>query len=88
MQLRKLEKDRLSFICEKKNAAVKRDRLIETLKKEKLQLQDRLDAISTGPHAQRELKVSLQIFKSFLTLKLLHPFNVRKMNVVHLVGVV
>lgn len=57
LQLRKLDKDRMLFVCEKKNAAMKRDRLIETLKKEKMQLQDRLDAISTGPHAQRELKV-------------------------------
>lgn len=56
-QLRKLDKDRMLFVCEKKNAAMKRDRLIETLRKEKLQLQDRLDAISSGPHAQRELKV-------------------------------
>lgn len=58
LQLRKLEKDRTTFICEKKNAAVKRERLIETLKKEKVQLQERLNAISTGPHAQRELKVN------------------------------
>lgn len=48
----------MTFICDKKNAAVKRERLIETLKKEKVQLQERLNAISTGPHAQRELKVN------------------------------
>lgn len=48
----------MSFICEKKNASVKRDRFIEALKKEKQQLQERLDAVSVGPHAQRELKVS------------------------------
>lgn len=48
----------MTFICDKKNAAVKRERLIETLKKEKVNLQERLNAISTGPHAQRELKVN------------------------------
>lgn len=57
MQLRKLDKERLAFITEKKNISIKRERLIETLKKEKIQLQERLNAISVGPHAQRELKV-------------------------------
>lgn len=57
LQLRKLDKERQSFICEKKNISIKRERLIEALKKEKLQLQERLNAISIGPHAQRELKV-------------------------------
>lgn len=56
-QLRKLDKERVSFVCEKKNASVKRDRLIEAMKKEKQQLQERLDAVSVGPHAQHELKV-------------------------------
>lgn len=55
--MRKLDKERVSFVCEKKNAGVKRDRLIEALKKEKQQLQERLDAVSVGPHAQHELKV-------------------------------
>lgn len=57
------------FICEKKNAAMRRDRLVETLKKEKLQLQERLNAISTGPHAQRELKVMTCISTSVLHVK-------------------
>lgn len=56
-QLRKLDKERLAFISEKKNISIKRERLIEALKKEKIQLQERLNAISVGPHAQRELKV-------------------------------
>lgn len=59
LQLRKLDKERLSFICEKKNVSIKRERLIEALKKEKVQLQERLNAISVGPHAQRELKVRI-----------------------------
>lgn len=59
MQLRKLDKERLSFICEKKNVNLKRERQIAALKKEKIQLQERLNAISIGPHAQRELKVSV-----------------------------
>lgn len=60
----------MTFICDKKNAAAKRERLIETLKKEKVQLQERLNAISTGPHAQRELKVNclfpMHFFSKFL----------------------
>lgn len=57
--MRKLEKERTKFVFEKRNVALKRDRLIETLKKERLQLQDRLNAVTTGPHAQREIRVSI-----------------------------
>lgn len=56
-QVRKLDKERSAFICEKKNGAQKRERLIETLKKERAHLQDRLNAITTGPHVQHDLKV-------------------------------
>lgn len=67
-QLRKLDKERLAFICEKKNVSIKRERLIEALKKEKLQLQERLNAISIGPHAQRELKVRKSTHQKFFPL--------------------
>lgn len=60
-KLRKLEKDRINFLSEKKNAAAKRERLIVTLKKERAQLQDRLGAITTGPHAQNELRVRFSL---------------------------
>lgn len=57
--MRKLEKERIKFVLEKRNVALKRDRLIETLKKERVQLQDRLNAVTTGRHAQREIRVSI-----------------------------
>lgn len=58
----------MSFICEKKNVSIKRERLIEALKKEKIQLQERLNAISIGPHAQRELKVRTDTKMHFIII--------------------
>lgn len=55
--MRKLEKERTKFIMAKRSANQKRDHLIESLKKERNQLQERLNAITSGPHAQQELKV-------------------------------
>lgn len=73
MQLRKLDKERLSFVCETKNISKKQERLVEALKNEKIQLQDRLNAISIGPHAQRELKVRPQTILIYHTSRLLTP---------------
>lgn len=58
-QLRKMEKEHKAFLEEKRSIANKRERIIETLKKEKDSLQERLDAIQEGPHARRDAKVSV-----------------------------
>lgn len=57
--MRKLEKERTKFILVKRSASQKRDHLIESLKIERNQLQERLSAITSGPHAQQELKVTI-----------------------------
>lgn len=58
LQIRKMEKDRILFLDEKKNAMAKRERLLDTLKRERQQLQERLMALHHGPHARRESKVN------------------------------
>lgn len=60
-QLRKLDNERSKFILAKRSSSQKRDHLIESLKKERNQLQERLNAITSGPHAQQELKVRIKI---------------------------
>lgn len=57
-QLRKMEKEHKAFQDEKRSVASKRERIIETLTKEKDTLQHRLDAIQEGPHARHDAKVS------------------------------
>lgn len=52
-----MEKDRVLFLDEKRNAMMKRTRLLETLKKEQNDLQERLNIMQTGPHARKESKV-------------------------------
>lgn len=59
LQLRKMEKDRILFLDEKRNAMAKRERLLDTLKRERQQLQDRLMALRHGPHARNESKVNI-----------------------------
>lgn len=62
-QLRKMEKDRVLFLDEKRNAMARRERLLDTLKRERQQLQDRLMALRHGPHARNESKVNIMLFK-------------------------
>lgn len=56
-----MEKDRILFLDEKKNAMAKRERLLDTLKRERHQLQERLMALQHGPHARQESKVCTKI---------------------------
>lgn len=58
LQLRKMEKDRNIFLDGKKFMMAKRERLLDTLKRERNQLQERLMALHHGPHARKESKVN------------------------------
>lgn len=60
LQLRKMEKDRIAFVEEKKRKNLIKLKIIETLKAEQNTLRDRLNAIQDGPHAKRTLEVTIK----------------------------
>lgn len=64
-----MEKEHKAFVDEKRSIAKKRERIIETLSKEKDSLQDRLDAIQEGPHARQDAKVGNTNFSISIWLK-------------------
>lgn len=53
-----MEKEHKTFLDEKRSIGAKRERIIETLTRERDTLQERLNAIQEGPHARHEAKVS------------------------------
>lgn len=57
-QLRKMEKDCETFHDEKRNALMKREKIAETLQRERTQLEERLLSIHHGSHARKEIQVS------------------------------
>lgn len=69
-----MEKDRILFLDEKRNAMAKRERMLDTLKRERHQLQERLMALHHGPHARKESQVSKTNSIAFV-VKLLFPFG-------------
>lgn len=52
-----MEKDRIVFTEDKKCKNIKKLKIIETLKTERNNLRDRVNAIQEGPHAKRTNEV-------------------------------
>lgn len=64
-----MAKDRIVFLDEKKNGMAKRERLLDALKRERQQMQERLMELHHGPHARKESKVNIHIrHSSYFTL--------------------
>lgn len=56
-QLRKLEKDRVQFLGEKRIALMKKERILSALRRERAQLQERILLEHEGSHARKEIQV-------------------------------
>lgn len=56
-QIRKMEKDRLSFLEDKKCKHLKRTKIIEMLKTERNNLKDQLNSYEQGPFAKKTTEV-------------------------------
>lgn len=56
-QLRKLEKDRVQFLGEKRIALMKKERIVSALRRERAQLQERILLEHEGSHARKEIQV-------------------------------
>lgn len=56
-QLRKLEKDRVQFLGDKRVALMKKERILNGLKQERAQLEERIVLEHEGSHARREMQV-------------------------------
>lgn len=52
-----MEKDRIEFMEEKRRKNLIKLKIIETLKVERNELRERVNAIQEGPHAKRTLEV-------------------------------
>lgn len=57
-QLRKLEKDRVQFIGDKRIALMKKERILNALKQERGQLEERILLEHEGSHARKEMQVN------------------------------
>lgn len=57
-----MEKDRIAYIEDKKSKHYKQIKIIETLKRERNNLKDRLNAIQIGPHAKKTSEVMFFYF--------------------------